>query len=147
MKTLKEHIVEGLKIGANTKVNLHNYNYHPKDKKELIELVRKLIDERDNDADLNDIDTSKITDMSFIFYRTKFNGDISKWDTSKANNMQYMFAGSEFNGDISMWDISNVENMSAMFYNSEFTGRNGGISNWDVSKVEDMSNMFQSSKI
>ena len=33
MKTLKEHIVEGLKIGAKTKVNAKPvYNYHPKTK-------------------------------------------------------------------------------------------------------------------
>ena len=116
MKTLREHIVEGLKISTNTKVN--TYKYHPKETDELEELVNKLIDERGNDAGLNDIDVSEITDMSYMFYNSKFNGDISKWD------------------------VSNVTKMYSMFYNSEFTGENGDISEWNVNNVEDMSNMF-----
>ena len=145
MKTLKEHIVEGLKIGANTKVN--TYSYHPKTCDELKKLVNKLIKERGNDANLNDIDTSKITDMYSIFYNSYFNGDISKWDVSNVNRMGYMFAGSEFtgeNGDISGWDVSNVENMGHMFEYSKFSG---DISGWDAGKVKYISNMFKGSPL
>ena len=86
------------------------------------------------------INTSKITDMSFLFngYRGKF-GDISKWDVSNVKNMQGMFAYSLFNGDISNWDVSNVENMEEMFANSPF---NKDISKWDVHNVKNMKAMF-----
>ena len=130
-------IVERLHINKDT--GNHHYNYHPKTCKELKGLVNKLINERGNDADLNDIDTSKITDMSEVFYYSRFNGDISKWDVSNVKDMTYMFYMSNFNGDISEWDVSNVEDMNSMFMESKF---NGDISNWDVSNVKDMMCMF-----
>ena len=36
----------------------------------------------DNNEDLSLVVTSKVTDMSYIFQGTSFNGDISSWDTS-----------------------------------------------------------------
>ena len=56
----KFSILERLHINKDIK----SYNYHPKTRDELKELVDQLIKERGNDADLNDIDTSEITDMS-----------------------------------------------------------------------------------
>ena len=107
-------IVERLHINKDIS---NYYNYHPKTKDELKELVNKLIKERGNEADLNDIDTSEITDMSHMFTYSKFNGDISKWDVSNVKDMGYMFWDSSFtakNGDISNWDVSNVKNMRRM---------------------------------
>ena len=75
MKEIVKFIKEGLKITSKTKVD--KYNYHPKTRDELKELVDKLIKERGDDADLNDIDTSKITDMSKLFEKSSFNGYIS----------------------------------------------------------------------
>ena len=140
MKQINKYIQERLHINKDTGNN--NYNYHPKTRDELLELVNKLIEERGNDADLNDIDTSEITDMSYMFTYSKFNGDISNWDVNNVKNMQEMFYNSKFsgkNGDISKWDVSNVNNMKYMFCYSEF---NVDISNWDVSNVKDMSFMF-----
>ena len=140
-------IVERLHINKDTGNHDHYYNYHPKDKHELKELVKKLIKERGNDADLNDIDTSEITDMSFMFENSKFNGDISEWDVSNVKYMSYMLSNSSFtgeNGDISNWDVSNVEDMDYMFYYSEF---NGDISNWDVKKVKTMKDIFNLSPL
>ena len=135
-----------------------------------LEHLRALIYERIKDqgfkANLNDIDTSNITDMSQLFASTygsdggynlrwllgdstdaidfsRFDGDISQWDVSNVKKMWAMFKGSEFNGDISQWDVSNVENMTFMFYNSKF---NGDISKWNVSKVVDMDKMFLGSE-
>ena len=148
MKNLKDIINEKLVINKNIKIN--KYNYYPQDAKELKELVYKLIKERGNDADLNDIDTSKITNMDELFrlndYKettlSNFNGDISEWDVSKVRDMSFMFDGSKFNGDISKWDVSNVTDMRYMFSRSYF---NGDISRWDVSKVKNMSFMFDDS--
>ena len=114
MKKLSNFIIEKFRL---SKDNLEpHYNYHPKTKNELKQLVDKLIKERGNDADLNDIDTSEITDMSSMFEDSKFNGDISKWDVSNVKDMRQMFSYSKFNGDISKWNISNVEDMWDIFY-------------------------------
>ena len=111
----------------------------PKNKKELMEIIREIIAEKGPNCDLNFIDVSNITDMSYLFWKTKFNGDISKWDVSNVKDMTYMFASTPFNGNISNWDVSRVTNMAAMFMSSNF---NKNISNWDVSNVEFMGWMF-----
>ena len=93
MKQICYYIVERLHI--NKDIGKHiEYNYHPTSRNELKQLVNKLINERGYNADLNDIDTSEITDMNFMFSESKFtgeNGDISKWDVSNVKNMKYMF--------------------------------------------------------
>ena len=88
-------------------------------------------------------DVSKITDMSYLFCGSQFNGDISKWNVSKITDMSHLFQCSQFNGDISRWDVSNVTNMKGMFKASKF---NGDISKWNVSSVINMYYMFNSSK-
>ena len=117
MKQINKYIQERLHI--NKDIDSHiEYNYHPKTKDELEELIDKLIEERGYNANLNDIDTSEITDMSHMFTYSKFNGDISKWDVSNVKDMGYMFWDSSFtakNGDISNWDVRNVQNMYLMF--------------------------------
>ena len=122
MKNLKDIILERLHINKDIGKQNHHYNYNPKTRIELKELIDKLIKERGNDADLNDIDTSEITDMSYMFYHSNFNGDISNWDVSNVENMCRMFSNSKFNGDISKWDVRNVTDMEYMFYYSEFNG-------------------------
>ena len=94
---------------------------------------------------LNDIDTSKITDMSYLFsgYKDIPDIDISKWDTSKVEDMSYMFFNcKKFNSDLSSWDVSNVTNMNSMFYGCEKF--NCDLSKWNVSRVDKyMSSMFK----
>ena len=143
MKQINKYIVERLHINK----DIDSYNYHPKTNGELQELVDKLIKERGNDANLNDIDTSKITDMSYVFANSNFNGDISNWDVSNVKNMRSMFYNSKFNGDISNWNVSNVKYMKNMFSYSSFTGENGDISNWDVSNVINMEGIFYDSPL
>ena len=112
------------------------YNYQPKPKEELKDLIKKLIEERGNWASLNDIDVSQITDMSELFYKSQFNGDVSDWNVSNVKDMHSMFEDSQFNDDLSKWDVSNVEDMSRMFWNSKF---DGDISSWNTSKVRNLS--------
>lgn len=119
------------------------YNYHPTSLDKLMQIVDIRIKKEGHDCDLNDIDVSKITDMSFLFANSRFNGDISEWNVSNVKTMSSMFKNSDFNGDISGWDVSNVYDMRSMFEYSDF---NGDISEWDVSNVENISRMFYDSK-
>ena len=141
MKNLQDIIQEKLQIGSKTKVSSHKYQ--PKDRDELKELVDNLIKERGNAANLNDIDTSEITDMSYLFDRLDaHNIDISQWNVSNVINMEGIFNGCvNFNSDLSKWDVSKVTDMHHMFYGCEEF--NSDLSNWNVSKVTDMFNTFK----
>lgn len=134
MKNLKDYIYE---------VQNTQYKYFPKNLEELRELVRNRIRTEGKNCDLNDIDTSKITDMTALFSYVEFNGDVSKWDVSNVEKMNHMFSYARFNADISKWNVSNVKEMYEMFLFSKF---NGDISNWDVSNVENMAGMFEGSE-
>ena len=102
-----------------------------KNKIELRRLINQRIEELGPNCDLNDIDVSGITNMSHLFYRSKFNGDISKWNTSKVEDMREMFMGSGFSGDISGWNTSRVVSMRKIF--SGMTGRlTNKLTNWDT---------------
>ena len=141
MKTLQYYISEKILINKNSKIG---YIYHPETKDELEDIIKQKIESEGNKCNLNDIDTSNITDMSNLFEGSEFNGDIANWNVSNVTNMNMMFAWSKFNGDISNWDVSNVKNMRGVFYCSKF---NGDISNWDVSNVKSMHGMFDNCPI
>ena len=158
MKSLNQFIIESI-----TK------NKSPKNKKELISNIKELIGK--GVTDLNCIDTSKITDMSYLFDRelSKIkNINISNWDVSNVENMHSMFIycenfegkglenwdvsnvkdmGHMFDGckrfdcDLSGWNVSNVKKMGDMFANCE-NFKGKGLENWDVSNVTDMYRMF-----
>ena len=138
MKSLTQYIQEKLIIKKNKSTD---YKYFPQTKEELKEIIGKRIKDGGNEVDLNNIDVSKITDMSELFVETDFNGDISKWNVSNVTNMYGMFYECEsFNQDISTWDVSNVTNMDEMF--NTCINFNKDISNWDVSNVTNMAGMF-----
>jgi surface protein len=111
-------------------------------KQHLMELIKNEIQLNGYKCNLNHIEISQINDLSYLFNKSKFNGDISKWNTSNVNNMSRMFYSSIFNGDISNWDVSNVESMSEMFAHSKFKR---DISNWKPYKLEYMGAMFHES--
>ena len=99
------------------------------------------------DLDLSSFDTSKVTDMSFMFNSmsnlTALN--LSNFDTSKVRYMDYMFYGmsSLTTLDLSNFDTSKVTNMQKMFaHMHSLTSLN--LSNFDTSQVTDMSFMFNS---
>ena len=130
-----------IKIGKNIS-NFSTYSCKPKTRDELKEIIRLRISKEGYHCDLNDIDTSLITDMSSLFLYSSFKGNISNWDTSNVRKMKWMFYKSTFNNDISNWDVSKVEDMSEMFYWSNF---NKPIGDWNVSNVKTMWGMFHES--
>ena len=124
----------------------NHFEYYPKTKQELFDNINELVE--NNIYDFNCIDTSEITDMSDLFYDSKFeetNIDISEWNVSNVKNMRCMFKDCEnFNCDLSKWDVSKVKNMKGIF--SWCVKFNCDLSKWDVSNVTDMSFMFDSCK-
>ena len=99
MKSLVQYISEKLVIKKSAS---KNYQYFPETKRELKDIIKQRIESEGNEVDLNDIDTSKITDMSELFKNLAFNGDISQWDVSNVTDMHEMFAiCKSFNQDIS----------------------------------------------
>ena len=135
MKSLTHYIQEKLIIKKN------KYKYFPKTKQELKAIIKKRIEKEGNEVDLNDIDVSKITDMSDLFVGTDFNGGISNWNTSNVTDMSFMFYDCEsFNQDIYQWDVSNVTDMYGVF--SGCKSFNQDISTWDVSNVKFLYDIF-----
>ena len=86
MKSLVQYLEEKLIIKKG-----NNYKYSPETKEELKDIIKRRIKEEGNEVDLNDIDVSKITDMSSLFEGINFNGNISSWDVSNVTDMSYMF--------------------------------------------------------
>lgn len=124
----------------------------PADGNELGMIIRervKLLDRYESDQilDLDDIDTSKVTDMSSLFTGISLPSHtiikLSNWDVSKVTDMYGMFPTGTYSiSDLSKWDVSNVKNMRCMFYKAYLGDPLTGLSNWDVSNVTDMSEMF-----
>ena len=108
---------------------------------------RKYISQIENilEIDLSNFDTSKVTDMGYMFYGmsslTTLN--LSNFDTSKVTDMQWMFAGiSNLTSlDLSSFDTSKVTDMQNMFAGiSNLTSLD--LSNFDTSNVTNMYYMF-----
>ena len=103
------------------------------------------------------LDTSNVTDMSYLFKGAKFMKDstdgapdvgglyIVGWDTSSVTNMSHMFedctnlvwlvSGSD-------WDTSSVTNMYAMFMGCTVLEEIEDASGWNTSSVTDVRHMF-----
>ena len=96
-------------------------------------------------ANLEGLDTSKVTDMSFMFY-TAFglkSLNVSTWDTSNVTNMANMFTMAEDleTLDVPNWNTSKVTDMVSMFAGAKsLTSLDA--SNWDTSNVTNMGSMF-----
>ena len=93
----------------------------------------------------NNIDTSKVTDMSLMFWNCSVLDylDVSNWNTSHVTDMSKMFLGCQKLSkiDVSKWNTSQVTNMSFMFDGCQKLSKID-VSNWDTSQVTDMYSMF-----
>lgn len=93
---------------------------------------------------LDNLDTSKATNMSMMFARATgaIELDLHTWDVSNVQNMYQMFVGSKFTGiNIDGWQTSSLTNMVSMF-NGCTNLVSIDLSNIDTSKVEDMQGAF-----
>ena len=119
MKHINAYIIEKLRI--NKDIDKVEYHYHPKDYNELKDLLRKLIKERGNDANLNDIDVTAVHQMWELFRDLDpDNIDISKWDVSNVTAFSRMFIGCKnFNCDLSNWNLNSATHLNDMFFDCE----------------------------
>ena len=94
---------------------------------------------------LNNLDTSNVTDMShtFAWCKSLKQIDISSFDTSNVTDMSHTFAWCKSlkQIDISSFDTRNVTNMKCMFYGCESL-KQIDPSSFDTRKVTDMERMF-----
>ena len=94
---------------------------------------------------LNKLDTSKVTNMSYMFYSCSVltSLDVSGFNTSKVTNMKSMFAGCNklASLDVSKFNTSRVTNMAGTFANcNKLTSLD--VSKFNTSKVTDVHSMF-----
>ena len=91
------------------------------------------------------LDTSNVTDMSYMFYycQTLTSLDVSGFDTSNVTDIAGMFSFCKAltSLDLSGFNTSKVTNMFAMFRNCEAI-TSLDLSSFDTSKVTNMSNIF-----
>ena len=94
---------------------------------------------------LNDLNLSKVTDMSYMFSNCSATTiDISNWDTSSVNSLNHTFTDCTkvTSLDLSSWDTSNVTDISYMC-NACYELQSLDVSSWNTSNVTTMKAMFQ----
>ena len=124
------------------------------DKKQLKILVHCLDDSVDKTnpqlISLSKIDTSKVTNMKALFYksdRVDFSG-IEEWDVSNVTGFELCFAQCRtFNAPIEKWGdkIKNARTFEKMFWNAEQFNRPIG-AHWDTQSATNMIGMFSQTK-
>ena len=104
--------------GLRSEISLKKYNIEIKENIQLPDDCSELFKffEKEIIIDPN-IDTSNITDMSYMFYKaTLANPDTSNWDVSNVKYMRHMFEDAKSaTPNTSRWDVSNVESMYSIF--------------------------------
>ena len=96
-------------------------------------------------CDVSNLDTSKFTDMSYMFFgcTSISNIDVSRWNVGNVTNMNGLFYGcTSLNSlNIEGWNTSSVSNMNNIFCECKsITSLN--VNNWDISNVAKISGMF-----
>ena len=161
MKQIDKFITEYIvKKKLDKPIDSSGYKYQPKNTDELMDIIAYRIS-KTKENNFNDIDTSEITDMSYLFAMANLKHvckmsdieinerlseiNINGWNVSNVTNMEHMFTYSQItsnNFDFSNWDVSKVTNMNEMFCEcNEFTGK--GLSKWNTASLESAESMFQ----
>lgn len=168
-KQEKLEYMERKKLERLKKYDYANMAYTPKDKKELIALLKK------PNIPLENIDVSEIKDLSYLFDETYGREDLSgieKWNV-KARKMRFMFSSplikelpkwyldfilkhptytpqsreeleriiSDDRVNLAEIDVSKIKDFSKLFYHSSRTLV--GLEYWDMSGAESLDGMFE----
>jgi len=152
MKTLNNYINEAL-IKKDTKIK--TYNYYPKNRDELIKIIKEKIDNLPSDGllDLTDIDISGVDDyIAYLFQhitkplRDKIKKiDVSGWNTSKftkLNSLFYICSNVEEIIGIENFNTENVESITSMFYKCANL-KKVDLSKWNVKKITSFNYVFE----
>ena len=131
-----------------TKINnIENYKtYYATNMKNMFSYMYSI-----EELDLSSFDTSKVTDMSYMFSNMLGSTgnsilrylNLSNFDTSNVTNMKNMFQCQNFLGELNLshFNTSKVTDMSNMFSHcSNLTSLD--LSSFNTSNVADISNMF-----
>lgn len=149
MKDLRSYIQEGFKLGKN-KVKKTTYNFYPKSKQELVEIIKDKV--KNDNFDFNDIDVSNINDMAYLFFgldsntRSKITKlDLTNWNVENIENMTLMFSTlynlEELN--IDGWITSSVKTFDGIFEYCEKLVNIIGIENLNTQKATSLESMFK----
>ena len=149
MKNLKDIISEKLIINKNIKIN--KYNYFPKNRRELTEIVTnkyKDLKDKNEVLDLNDIDVSKIKDLSYLFeliYPKKV--DMNNWNVSNVTDIHGLFWNNQIIEEVHIedWDVRNVETAYGAFYFCKNI-KELNLDNWEFNKCTEFDLMFKGCK-
>lgn len=97
---------------------------------------------------LNNLDTSKVTDMIYMFDNSRklTTLDVSSFDTSSVTSTRSMFSRTNITSlDLSSFDTSAVKDMSGMFSNTSL--KTIDVSNFNTSNVTSMKGMFSNTSL
>ena len=96
-----------------------------------------------NPIDFSKIDVSKVTDISYMFFRSNFSSiDLSSWDTKRLKYVDGLFSGAikPKNIDLSSWDVRSLLRTNKMFASAGTEHIN--LSGWNSNQLTDTSEMF-----
>ena len=96
-----------------------------------------------NPIDFSKINVSKVTDISYMFFRSNFSSiDLSSWDTKRLKYVDGLFSGAikPKNIDLSSWDVRSLLRTNKMFASAGTEHIN--LSGWNSNQLTDTSEMF-----
>lgn len=83
-------------------------------KEHLRECIKEARALQGPDCDLNHIDVSRVTDLSYLFADCKEQPDVSRWDVSNVKDMTGLFVRADYCGDLSGWRPRQLEKAAYM---------------------------------
>lgn len=151
LRSLSEIVIEGNAKTVGSNITNMSYMFLGKKDRQGFDATEY------TSLDFAALDTSNVTDMSFMFadvtMTNRANIDVTTLDTSNVTNFKGMFRSYHVPSglyqpatalDLSHFDTAKAENMSEMFEGSTVSALD--LSDFDFSKVTDMSRMFTSTE-